>query len=90
MKTSNYPTCLLCKENVGFEGNFKRDARVTHRIIPLNLNNQKYLNKIVPVLIEGKSDKEGNSDTLGQYGQGSKLLYTLISNAGIVLPLYRG
>ena len=42
MKTSNYPTCLLCKENVGFEGNFKRDARVTHRIIPLNLNNQKY------------------------------------------------
>ena len=42
MKTSNYPTCLLCKENVGFAGDFKRDARVTHRIIPLNLNNQKY------------------------------------------------
>ena len=34
-------------------------------------------------LAKGKSDKEGNSDTLGQYGQGSKLLYTLISNAGI-------
>lgn len=42
MKSSNYPTCLLCKENVGFAGDFKRDARVTHRIIPLNLNNQKY------------------------------------------------
>ena len=24
-----------------------------------NINNQKYLNKIVPVLIEGESDKEG-------------------------------
>ena len=34
-------------------------------------------------LAKGKSDKEGNSDTLGQYGQGSKLLYTLIANAGI-------
>ena len=42
MKSSNYPTCLLCKENVGFAGDFKRDARVTHRIIPLSLNNQKY------------------------------------------------
>lgn len=42
MKSSNYPTCLLCKENVGFAGDFKRDARVTHRIIPLNLNDQTY------------------------------------------------
>ena len=42
MKASNYPTCLLCKENVGFEGDFKRDARVTHRIIPLNLNGKTY------------------------------------------------
>ena len=33
-----------------------------------NLNNQKYLNKIVPVLIEGKSDKDdkymGYTDTM--------------------------
>ena len=34
-------------------------------------------------LAKGKSDKEGNDDTLGQYGQGSKLLYTLISDKGI-------
>jgi len=42
MKTSNYPTCLLCKENVGFAGDFKRDARVTHRIVPLKLNGKTY------------------------------------------------
>ena len=34
-------------------------------------------------LAKGKSEKEGKNDSLGQYGQGSKLLYTLISNAGI-------
>lgn len=34
-------------------------------------------------LAKGKSDKDGNEATLGQHGQGSKLLYTLISHAGI-------
>lgn len=42
MKSSNYPTCLLCKENVGFAGDFKRDGRITHRIIPLKLNEKTY------------------------------------------------
>lgn len=34
-------------------------------------------------LAKGKSDKEDKDDNLGQYGQGSKLLYTLISDTGI-------
>ena len=42
VKASGYPKCLLCKENVGFAGNFNHPARQTHRIIPLNLNNQTY------------------------------------------------
>ena len=42
IKTSGYPKCLLCKENVGFSGDFNRPARQNHRIIPLKLNGQDY------------------------------------------------
>jgi len=42
MKSSGYPKCLLCKENVGFSGDLNRAARQTHRIIPLQLNNDDY------------------------------------------------
>ena len=37
-----YPKCLLCKENVGFAGNSGHPARENLRIIPLNLNNEKW------------------------------------------------
>lgn len=42
IKSSGYPKCLLCKENVGFAGNMNHPARQTHRIIPLTLNDKKY------------------------------------------------
>ena len=42
VKTSGYPQCLLCKENVGFSGDFNRPARQNHRIIPLKLNATDY------------------------------------------------
>ncbi len=42
VKSSGYPKCLLCKENVGFAGNLNHAARQTHRIIPLNLNGKEY------------------------------------------------
>ena len=42
VKTSGYPQCLLCKENVGFSGDFNRPARQNHRIIPLKLNDTDY------------------------------------------------
>ena len=40
--SSNYPKCLLCKENVGFAGHLNHPARQTHRIIPLDLNGHCY------------------------------------------------
>ncbi len=40
--SSGYPKCLLCKENVGFAGNLNHPARQNLRIIPLNLNNEKW------------------------------------------------
>ena len=41
-KSTGYPQCLLCKENVGYAGNMNHPARQTHRIIPLDLNGKTY------------------------------------------------
>ncbi len=35
--SSGYPKCLLCKENVGFEGNANHPPRANHRIIPMKI-----------------------------------------------------
>lgn len=42
IKSSGYPKCLLCKENVGFRGDFNRAARQTHRVIPIKLDESQY------------------------------------------------
>lgn len=42
MVKTNYPKCLLCYENVGFSGNLRHPARQNHRIIPLELANEKW------------------------------------------------
>ena len=48
IKASGYPKCLLCKENVGFAGNFNHPARQNHRIIPLTLNGHRYYMQYSP------------------------------------------
>ena len=48
IKASGYPKCLLCKENVGFAGNFNHPARQNHRIIPLMLNGYRYYMQYSP------------------------------------------
>jgi UDPglucose--hexose-1-phosphate uridylyltransferase len=40
--SSSYPKCLLCKENLGFEGNDKHPARENIRFIPLSLNGERW------------------------------------------------
>ena len=42
LPASNYPKCLLCKENVGYAGTLKHPARQNHRIIPIQLNEEKW------------------------------------------------
>ncbi len=42
MKSSAYPKCLLCAENVGFAGHLNHPARQNLRTIPLTLNNEKW------------------------------------------------
>ena len=38
----SYPTCLLCKENVGYAGRVNHPARHNHRIIPVTLDNENW------------------------------------------------
>ncbi len=42
MPQSNYPKCLLCAENVGFRGSLNHPARQNHRIIPINMADEKW------------------------------------------------
>lgn len=41
-KSTNYPKCPLCIENVGFAGSLTQAARENHRIIPFLLDSEKW------------------------------------------------
>jgi len=41
-KSTQYPKCLLCRENEGFAGDYTRPARQNHRIIPMTLGGEDY------------------------------------------------
>lgn len=48
IKSTSYPKCLLCNENVGFSGSATSPARSNHRVISLSLNNQDWLFQYSP------------------------------------------
>ncbi|HEM3702318.1 TPA: UDP-glucose--hexose-1-phosphate uridylyltransferase [Streptococcus suis] len=41
-EASNYPKCLLCMENEGYQGRINHPARANHRIIRLELGKEKW------------------------------------------------
>lgn len=41
-EASNYPQCLLCMENEGYQGRINHPARANHRIIRLDLGQEKW------------------------------------------------
>ncbi len=42
LKTTGYPNCLLCVDNVGFKGHINHPARQNLRVIPVTLNNESW------------------------------------------------
>lgn len=48
LPASNYPRCMLCVENLGFNGNLRHPARETIRIIPIFLNDEKWFFQLSP------------------------------------------
>lgn len=46
--SSSYPKCLLCVENEGYSGRIGYPARENHRILPLELDNQKWFLQYSP------------------------------------------
>lgn len=48
--SSNYPLCLLCEENEGYQGTIKHPDRANHRMIRLELNERPWLLQYSPYL----------------------------------------
>jgi len=99
MRSTGYPKCLLCKENVGFKGHLNHPARQNHRIIPIEINNEKfyfqyspyiYYNEHAIVLHEDHVDMEVNAKTFRRLTDFVEMFpgYFLGSNAG--LPIVGG
>ena len=47
-KQSGYPKCALCAENEGYAGRLNHPARQNHRIIPLDLDSEKWFLQYSP------------------------------------------
>ncbi len=47
---SGYPTCMLCRENVGYQGRIGFPARQTHRTLQLTLNGEPWHLQYSPYL----------------------------------------
>ncbi len=43
-----YPLCMLCTENIGYNGSLKHPARQTLRIIPVNLGGEEWYMQMSP------------------------------------------
>ena len=52
LKSSNYPKCLLCKENEGYMGRINHPARQNHRIIPITINNSQWFLQYSPYVLK--------------------------------------
>ncbi len=48
MQKSEYPSCLLCKENVGYAGRLDHPARQNHRIVPVTLRDEQWFLQFSP------------------------------------------
>jgi UDPglucose--hexose-1-phosphate uridylyltransferase len=48
IKSSGYPKCLLCYENVGYQGRLNHPARQNHRVIPLVLDKEQWYMQYSP------------------------------------------
>ncbi|MBQ2669018.1 MAG: UDP-glucose--hexose-1-phosphate uridylyltransferase [Clostridia bacterium] len=48
MKQSGYPTCMLCKENIGYAGRMNFPARQNHRAVPMTINNADWFLQYSP------------------------------------------
>ena len=48
MKASGYPTCMLCKDNIGYAGRMNFPARQNHRAVPMTINNADWFMQYSP------------------------------------------
>ncbi len=61
---SSYPKCLLCVENVGYEGRLNHPGRANHRVLPLTLDGEQWFFQYSPyvyfnehsIILKGKHE----------------------------------
>ena len=98
-KSSSYPKCMLCIENVGYQGRLNHPARENLRQIPMHLNNENwylqyspyvYYNEHCILLKEEHVPMKINVDTFRRLFAFIEVLphYFIGSNAG--LPVVGG
>ena len=98
-KTSDYPSCMLCAENMGYAGRLNHPARQTHRILPITLNDEEwyfqyspyiYFNEHIIALRGEHVPMDVNKSTFVRLLEFTKYIphYFLGSNAG--LPIVGG
>lgn len=64
MPQASYPKCLLCLENVGYEGRLNHPGRANHRVLPVTLNNEDWYFQYSPyvyynehsIILKGKHE----------------------------------
>lgn len=49
-QATRYPECLLCKENVGYQGHLNHPGRANHRIVKVELNHEPFYLQYSPYL----------------------------------------
>ncbi len=97
--STNYPKCLLCVENEGYNGTVTHPDRANHRTIALNINNKKwrmqyspyvYYNEHCIVLLEEHEPMFVSKETFKRLSSFVEIFphYFLGSNAG--LPIVGG
>lgn len=96
VKSSNYPKCLLCKENEGYSGRIGYPSRDNHRIISLDLMDENWFMQYSPYVYYNEHSIvfKGNHDPMMITGKTFKRLlefvkqfphYILGSNADLAI-----
>lgn len=96
---TGYPKCMLCKENLGYQGRLGYPARQTLRFIPLTLNGEKwylqyspymYYNEHCIIFKDDHTPMTTNRNTFRRLVEFVKLFPMYIAGSNACLPIVGG
>ncbi len=96
---TGYPKCMLCKENLGYQGRVGFPARQTLRFVPITLNNEKWYLQFSPymyydehciIFSEKHSPMTMKKETFRKLVEFVKLFPDYIAGSNACLPIVGG